>query len=69
MFIIINGSRLNNHLNYIFLEMKSKHYDASKLDLYFEQGFIIEGTLGYGSFGKVNWRLKKFKHFKLNFQF
>lgn len=31
----------------------SKHYDEKKHDLFFEQCFLIEGTLGCGSFGKV----------------
>lgn len=35
-------------------DLTSNFYDDSKHDLYFEQCFIIEGSLGCGSFGKVN---------------
>ena len=36
----------------------SKHYDENKTDLFFEQCFIVEGSLGCGSFGKVNIKLE-----------
>ncbi len=32
----------------------NKHYDLNKMELFFEQCFIIEGNLGCGSFGKVS---------------
>ena len=34
--------------------MVSDHYDCNKNDLFFEQCFIVEGSLGCGSFGKVD---------------
>jgi hypothetical protein len=42
------------------LDLISKHYDENKKDLFFEQCFIIEGTLGCGSFGKVEIILSHF---------
>lgn len=33
--------------------LTSQYYDGEKTDLFFEQCFIIEGSLGCGSFGKV----------------
>lgn len=34
-------------------ELSSPHYDANKTDLFFEQCFVSQGSLGCGSFGKV----------------
>ncbi len=46
-------SFVKNNANFSEKEATSPHYDRQKTELFFEQCFISEGSLGCGSFGKV----------------